>query len=690
MALVLVPCDSVAEFLMTAVDTPTAALAESPCRANGGLHDIIRYYADQCLASTSWDHLLPVFKEICTKTWQMNPTERLAGLPPTLVQSILQASLHARDWDFFEQTASHICNKLPLTFFQWARAEVKAGRLAFCDVGKGMMTAAVSYADAHRKCLAVLSLVDSQDDAVAQEGARQAAATICGMSHPKPLGERDGRMLVEMASVVLGLECLVSTGFVPVVEINSAQVPFMFGVIRELRMSEYRTDSQSTITRSLLQKLARQTISALDVSRLPSINKSTVSHRLKQGVASVLVGPVASPRLASQAPLEATTEAQHIADFIDCLLAEKMDDILTLQSAFKIVGGAELINKREFVLFGYPSFACFRVFSKKHGVPLSTPRYRHIFAAILDSYILKLVGREPARDLIPPAGQPPLSSFCSSYCGYSICQYASRFLASPSQSFALRASQQQMAHLSEHCSLSLKESLGFTFACEDDDRVVLRKPKPLTTGDSWGDWTQRKAKARRQISLISSKLPEILGEEYHGIIELKSLDIHSSLFAENDAHPQSSSGTGVAYQQKAVQRSSQQPFAQFGLPPASHGNPFAAGAVPLPPISSLHLPVPSHSYAHNTFTNVGSRLPQQTLGVGQPIPVTRIAQQSLASVAQQQAHVYPGSTLSAMGTRLTHQPLGVSQPSPVARPPQQSTASANSVTEPFSYQQHAQ
>ncbi|KAK3336292.1 hypothetical protein B0T19DRAFT_409086 [Cercophora scortea] len=688
-ALVLVPCDSVAEFLMTAVDASAAAPTESPAQDNGGLHDVIRYYADQCLASTNWDYLLPVFKEICTKTWEMGPTEGLAGLPPTLIQSILQASLHTRDWALFERAASHVGHKLPLTFFQWARAEVKAGRLTFRDIEKGMMTAVVSYADAYHKSLALMCLVHPEDDEEAQTWARRAATTICGMSHSQPLGERDGRMLVNMASVVIGLESFVSN-FAPAVEINSAQVPFMFGVISELRKSEYRTDGQATITRSLLQKLARQTVKAIDISQLRSFNKHAASQRLKQSVPNPYAGRVTPSRLPSPALLEATTEPKHIADFIDCLLTEKMNDTLTLQLAFKIVSQAELIDKRDFVPLWLPFLRLLPDILKRHGIPLSTPRYRHIFAAILDSYILKSVGREPPRIPIPPSGQHPTSSFNPSNCGYSMCHYVSRFLAGTSQKLALRASQQQLAHLTEHCTQSPREPLGFTFTCEDDDRVVLRKPKLLAPKDTWGDWTRRKVEARRQIDQISAQLPEILGEEYQSIVELKSLDLHSSFLAEEDPHPGPSFGTGVAHQQGTMQRPSQQPFAQNTLPPPSQGNPITAAAVPLPPISSLHLPVPvplpvpvslpvpapSHGYAHNTFGNVGGHLTPQPFGVGQSTwsPVTGIPQQNPANATQQQAPAYPGSLLSTMGSRLTNQPLGVSQPSPVARPPQQRPA----------------
>jgi hypothetical protein len=102
---------------------------------------VIDYYAHRCKELINGASLVPVFKELCARAWEIDLARGLAILPQSTVENVLKTVLQAREWAFFEQVVDHIGGTLPIGFFQWARTEVKEGRLAIRDIQKGYVRA---------------------------------------------------------------------------------------------------------------------------------------------------------------------------------------------------------------------------------------------------------------------------------------------------------------------------------------------------------------------------------------------------------------------------------------------------------------------------------------------------------------------------------------------------------------------
>jgi hypothetical protein len=80
-----------------------------------------------------------------------------------VVQTVLQAVLHAQDWPFFEQVASRLGGQPPVPFLQWVVQEVDSGRLPLQPIQKGYAPAPCalekkSVADRFGACWPPLSL----------------------------------------------------------------------------------------------------------------------------------------------------------------------------------------------------------------------------------------------------------------------------------------------------------------------------------------------------------------------------------------------------------------------------------------------------------------------------------------------------------------------------------------------------
>ncbi|KAK3330754.1 hypothetical protein B0H66DRAFT_73915 [Apodospora peruviana] len=76
-----------------------------------------------------------------------------------------------------------------------------------------------------------------------------------------------------------------------------------------------------------------------------------------------------------------------------------------MQLAMKVAGNASLIHQREFAPLWLPLLRDLIGILEKNEIPLSTPRYHHISAAILEEYVFSF--RRHKRSQIKPWGRRP-------------------------------------------------------------------------------------------------------------------------------------------------------------------------------------------------------------------------------------------------------------------------------------------
>lgn len=135
-ALVLIPRDSVADFLIRGTDAAPVPLTSTYCLERRGLQVIVDYYT-KAAAAPRGEQLVPIFRDVCTKAWSLDQTTGLAIFPHAVVERILKEILRARDFYFFEQAAAKVGGRVPSSFFRWLAGEIQAGRLAAKDIEKG-------------------------------------------------------------------------------------------------------------------------------------------------------------------------------------------------------------------------------------------------------------------------------------------------------------------------------------------------------------------------------------------------------------------------------------------------------------------------------------------------------------------------------------------------------------------------
>src|SRR5690242_16264889 len=110
----LVPRDSVVDFLMQYIE-PSAP----PFNISFPQTLFVRYFIARISKQDNCDHLLPIFRGLCTRLWQLDEPKGLGILPEPVVCDLLQAVIRTRDWEFLEQVASRLGGYPPVLFFKW-------------------------------------------------------------------------------------------------------------------------------------------------------------------------------------------------------------------------------------------------------------------------------------------------------------------------------------------------------------------------------------------------------------------------------------------------------------------------------------------------------------------------------------------------------------------------------------------
>ncbi|KAH6628067.1 hypothetical protein F5144DRAFT_493512 [Chaetomium tenue] len=123
-AVMLAPRDSVVDFLMQYTSIPsTSAL----CFSRDALLDsFANYFRARIAESSNRDRLLPVFKELCARIWQLDEAKGLFVLSRPILHDLLVEVVNLKDWDFLEEIARHLGGR-PLSIFTWSTDQVASG-----------------------------------------------------------------------------------------------------------------------------------------------------------------------------------------------------------------------------------------------------------------------------------------------------------------------------------------------------------------------------------------------------------------------------------------------------------------------------------------------------------------------------------------------------------------------------------
>lgn len=193
-------------------------------------------------------------------------------------------------------------------------------------------------------------------------------------------GTRDGEGLVSVVGVVLGPDAI-RDRLGTVVESHIKQIPFVLGVLNGLRQLREHLSARSDIHTTYYTHVATQVIDVLDISKLfysslepeEEISNKLVDFAQPKPVPSGAVDP------------------DRLSDFVFGLLEDKTHDALLRSPAFKVTAGAGAIETKQFSLLWVPLL---RRLSARHTSFLA-PRYRHMFATILETNFARCVGSIP-------------------------------------------------------------------------------------------------------------------------------------------------------------------------------------------------------------------------------------------------------------------------------------------------------
>ncbi|KAK4226207.1 hypothetical protein QBC38DRAFT_456527 [Podospora fimiseda] len=473
-AIVLVPRDSVADFLI-----PGAKSALQ-------LTSIVEHYINAA-AAQGGKRVLPVLKDICTKAWSLDQTLGLAIFPHSVVGKILKGFVLAQDFEFFEQAAAKVEGRLLSSFFRWMAEEIRTGRVATRNVEKGILAAVSTFPDAHHRCYCTATLLNLSDDDSRSLLQKLATLSLNAVDTHAP-GTFHGEGLVGVVSEVLGAEAIQSV-LIPVIKKHINQTSFVIGALNGLR----RLPQHLAQPPKLVGRLAKLAIDALEVSTLTYTPLGPLEK------ISDVFGKFSVPKPVPPGAID----AERLSSFVSDLFAEnKVNDAILRRLFIKIVGAADLIKVSEFSSLWFPFLRKLIGILEKNRVPQSTPRYRHLFAALLESYLLRGVGTRPPcwnpQNVIP--------------CHCSLCATVNGFLQQPQVSTHSIGALNSVAISHVQCfvaQFSVRIQCEFKFL--NGNLTISKHPGSQS---AWVKWMDKKAMARAELDRFGpAKLKAILGDE---------------------------------------------------------------------------------------------------------------------------------------------------------------------------------
>ncbi|KAK3488568.1 hypothetical protein B0T13DRAFT_100155 [Neurospora crassa] len=313
-------------------------------------------------------------------------------MPGELVENILKACISAKDWDLFTFAASFTgfaFRKLPYdpqSFVKWARAEITEGRATFQDIQEGILAISFSHSLIKYRCSSITALYETTDETVPRDWARNAVVRIADFPGWQIIGQQDGSELVSALKTCFGMGPDFIELATKLMRRNLTKVPFLLGFANEL----HETCSTENATKKLYLDLAEHILNELHIYKLHSRSAETAWVR---EIIQLRSTKVTQDLKLIKAAIEGIDKAD-MSRFISGLIAENADTLL-MRLTMKLVGDAKRIPLRELTHLWVPFLYLLPDILEKHSIPLSTPRYQNMFAAIMEMYLLREVGRAP-------------------------------------------------------------------------------------------------------------------------------------------------------------------------------------------------------------------------------------------------------------------------------------------------------
>ncbi|KAK3392893.1 hypothetical protein B0H63DRAFT_530426 [Podospora didyma] len=335
-ALLLVPRDSVAGFLLDCAEAPDDLTIRYGL-TSAHIPFIVEYYANMVLKPENCKRLVPVLKDLCTSLWDVDKIRGFALLPEFVVDEVFRLSCE-----------SWICPSVTKTFPRLVAAFPSPSSTGLAPK---ILKAVLSFPDAQRRCSAILSFAKQPEDEKFELWARQAFEKVLVETGSHPLGREDSRSLVATAYTILGFKGLVT--LLPILSRDVSQTSFMHGK-----------------QNNCFKWLVRMTTKAPDVTKLSST--STATFRLTKPPVNTK-NPLMRIWYPEPPLVTSAVDAEELADFVAALLTEKVDDTIILQLSFKITANADFIGERKFVSLWLPFLRLLIGVLEKHKIPLSFP-----------------------------------------------------------------------------------------------------------------------------------------------------------------------------------------------------------------------------------------------------------------------------------------------------------------------------
>ncbi|KAK3955661.1 hypothetical protein QBC32DRAFT_321452 [Pseudoneurospora amorphoporcata] len=578
-ALVLVPRDTVADFLWETIEAngpPTAKYnaTQTPLRT------LLENYKIRC--AQDHDRYWPIFSNILRRACTWDSEKGLGFMPGEFVEGLLKACISAKDWDLFTFAAGFTgftFRKMPYDprpFVKWARTEVTEGRATFQDIQQGILAVSFSHSLVNHRCSSITTFYETTDETVPRDWAQNAVSRIADFSDSQIIGQQDGSELVSAMKTCFGLGLEFSELATKVVKRNSTKFAFLLGFANELYES---VTSKDDVTQELYLSLAEHIVNELHIHELHSRSAETARVREIIQIRSTHSKVEQSLQLLQPA-IEGVDKAD-ISRFISGLIAEEADSLL-MRLTMKLVGDVRCIPLRELTHLWVPFLSLLLDVLEKHQIPLSTPRYQNMFAAIMEAYLLKEVGKAPKQ-----VWQPAMRSIT---CGCGLCFRVNQFLSESSfNAIRIHVSNASFAHVQNYL-IGLREGIScdFTMDAASGTITATKRLKPDATAIK--QWEEKKDNVKKQIfaKFDQAKLRAILGEEYSWFTGFELLEnvLDAEVHDEEELPPPS----------VAVHQNPHQPF--HPSPVSGYQGP-QPGQAPLQPVGTFNnfrLPPPNEGY----------------------------------------------------------------------------------------------
>ncbi|OIW24743.1 hypothetical protein CONLIGDRAFT_685690 [Coniochaeta ligniaria NRRL 30616] len=423
-AVVIVPRDHLVDYLSSASQLSS-------------LQSVTEYIAEACLEvfeserGSALDIWNAFYEEI------FNERGGMTKATPETKELVLLATLMMRDWGLWNDLITSMAgdkHDLPNHFFFEVCEEILMSELTFGEIEEGMTTLVTVLPTLARQYEAISLFVDldahghneiNDDLRILMEAwARQACTRV--LAEDRSLGWKDGLAIVNIAFERFDLAFFKEVT-VPIFEKRIKDFGFSFGYLNHFRT--YITADDKDLNhdegKTLYKCLATFLVENIDASLLHSHQGLEARVAAAKPIHNSYMFPSRmqrdDPSLQAD-PLD-TVDYGVLLVFIKGILMADMPLPTVQKLFFKLTDQAGRIHATEFHPLWLPFLRGFVRVLERCSVPVTAPRYRHFYAAVLEAYIQNYVGKEPTdtSSLV----QPSVSCHCRD------CEALNAFLTNP-------------------------------------------------------------------------------------------------------------------------------------------------------------------------------------------------------------------------------------------------------------------